>query len=90
LTSVDEVVSSLDHAKDLRKDFPKLAGVEMEAGGVFAAAGKFGVDVAVIRAVSDKADPSKADNEWRRRAMETITSLIEFIDLAKMLENPAK
>lgn len=86
LTSVDEVVSSIEHADQLRTAFPKLAGVEMEAGGVFAAARKFDVDVAVIRAVSDKADPAKADNEWRRRAMKTIISLIEFIDLAKMLE----
>lgn len=86
LTSVDEVVSSVDHAEELMRAIPKLAGVEMEAGGVFAAARKLKVEVAVIRAISDKADPAKADNEWRKRAMKTIISLIEFIDLAKMLE----
>jgi adenosylhomocysteine nucleosidase len=87
LTSVDEVVSSIEHGDQLRKAFPKLAGVEMEAGGVFAAAREFNVDVSVIRAVSDNADPAKTDDAWRARAMKTIASLLCFVDLAVVL-NP--
>lgn len=47
-------------------------GVEMKAGGVCAAAKEFNMDVAVIRGVSDLADPRKSDSEWRRRAMKTV------------------
>lgn len=85
LTSVDEVVTSEAHGDLLRLTSPKLAGVEMEAGGVCAAAAKFGVPVSVIRAVSDKADPAKTDNVWRPRAMKTIVSLLKFIDLAAVI-----
>jgi nucleoside phosphorylase len=85
LTSVDEVVSSEAHGDLLRLTSLKLAGVEMEAGGVCAAAAKFGVPVAVIRAVSDKADPAKTDSIWRPRAMKTIVSLLKFVDLAAVI-----
>jgi nucleoside phosphorylase len=85
LTSVDEVVSSIEHGDLLRATLPKLAGVEMEAGGVCAAAREFNVDVSVIRAVSDNADPAKTDSVWRARAMKTIASLLGFIDLAAVL-----
>lgn len=80
LTSVDEVVSSIEHADALIAAIPKLAGVEMEAGGVFAAALKHEVKCVVVRAISDKADPAKADNEWRKRAMKTIVSLLDHVD----------
>jgi 5'-methylthioadenosine/S-adenosylhomocysteine nucleosidase len=86
ITSVDEVVTSIEHAEALRGHYRKLAGVEMEAGGVCAAARQFRVPVAVIRGVSDKADPSKTDDVWRPRAMKTIISLLQFIDLPRMLE----
>jgi nucleoside phosphorylase len=86
LTSVDEVVSSDKHAELLRVTSPKLAGVEMEAGGVCAAAAKFDVKVTVIRAVSDNADPAKADNMWRTRAMKTIVSLLKFVDLSAVID----
>ena len=88
ITSVDEVVTSIDHADALRGHYHKLAGVEMEAGGVCAAAKKHRVPVAAI-CVSDKADPSKTDDVWRPRAMKTILSLLQFIDLARMLEYKA-
>jgi nucleoside phosphorylase len=90
ITSVDEVVTSVEHAEALRGHYRKLAAVEMEAGGVCAAAKSFGVPVAVIRCVSDKADPSKTDDIWRPRAMKTIISLLQSMDLARMLDFNAK
>jgi nucleoside phosphorylase len=70
-------VPALDH---LLKAWPKLKGVEMEAGGVCAAARELGnVPVTVIRGVSDLADPLKADDAWRRRSMKTLATLLEFI-----------
>jgi nucleoside phosphorylase len=57
----------------------------MEAGGVCAAAATFGMAPAVIRCVSDLADPSKSDDEWRRRAMKTLAHLIENIDFGVLL-----
>jgi nucleoside phosphorylase len=52
----------------------------MEAGGVCAAAARYNIPVSMIRAVSDKADPSKADTQWRTRGMKTIATLVEAID----------
>jgi len=40
---------------------------------------------AVIRGVSDLADPSKSDTEWRRRAIKTVANLIENIDFDALL-----
>lgn len=80
IASVDEVVSSEEYKKKLRAAWPKLLGIEMESGGVCAAADKFDLSVNIIRVVSDLADPMKSDNEWRKRAMKTIGFLLERID----------
>ena len=80
ILSLDEVVANTDYSKTLRDYWPKLLGIEMEAGGVCAAAAIFDRKAAVVRGVSDLADPSKSDNEWRRRAMKTVAHLIEKID----------
>ena len=81
LASLDEVVASGQWINSLLAAWPKLLGVEMEAGGVCAAAKEFKIEAAVIRGVSDLADPTKSDSEWRRRAMKTAACLIEhFID----------
>ncbi|WP_442868286.1 5'-methylthioadenosine/S-adenosylhomocysteine nucleosidase family protein [Bradyrhizobium sp. CCBAU 53415] len=76
LTSVDEVVSDSEWRKKLLAVNDKLLGVEMEAGGVCAAAEKFGVKVAMLRAVSDNADPSKADDQWRPIGMKALARLL--------------
>jgi nucleoside phosphorylase len=85
LASLDEVVSSKEWIEKLCKAWPKLMGIEMEAGGVCAAAESYGMKVAVIRGVSDQADPSKSDNEWRKRAMKTVVHLLEQIDFQTVL-----
>jgi nucleoside phosphorylase len=41
--------------------------------------------VSVIRGVSDKADPAKSDDEWRKRAMRTVSHLIRTIDFARIV-----
>ena len=87
IASLDEVVTSEEWVKTLCKAWPKLAGVEMEAGGVCAAAKAFGINASVIRGVSDLADPLKSDNEWRRRAMKTIASIVESIDYDRILSS---
>ncbi len=79
ITSLDEVVGSKKWQKSLLTQTPKLLGVEMEAGGVCAAAEAYKVPVAMIRAVSDKADPAKKDTQWRSRGMKTIATLVEAI-----------
>lgn len=85
MASLDEVVASTDYVEALCKYWPKLQGIEMESGGACAAADTFGIRPAVIRGVSDLADPSKSDNEWRRRAMKTVAHLIENIDFNVVL-----
>src|SRR5205823_1824835 len=59
MVSSDEVVSSTEWMGTLLRAWPQLKGVEMEAGGVCAAAKEFNVPVTVIRGVSDLADPVK-------------------------------
>jgi nucleoside phosphorylase len=89
IASVDEVVSSdqwrvrmlSGHGGD-----DKLLGVEMEAGGVCAAAEQAGVPVCMLRVVSDNADPSKADDAWRRRGMRTVASLLARLPLDAVFE----
>jgi nucleoside phosphorylase len=54
----------------------KLLGVEMEAGGVCAAAEKYSVKVCMLRAVSDNADPSKGDDKWRTIGMKALARLL--------------
>jgi nucleoside phosphorylase len=79
LASLDEVVSSSGWIDRLLSAWPKLFGVEMEAGGVCAAAHSFGKSVAVVRGISDQADPAKSDTAWRRRSMKGVARLIEMI-----------
>lgn len=88
ITSLDEVLSVDGWVEKLLKAWPKLIGVEMEAGGVCAAADKFEVPVSVIRGVSDLADPLKSDGEWRKRAMKTVCCLLEMIDFDLVLSKP--
>jgi nucleoside phosphorylase len=80
ITSLDEVVASDDWRKELLQDTPKLLGVEMEAGGLCAAAQVYNVPVAMVRAVSDNSDPAKVDTAWRPRGIKTIATLIEAVD----------
>jgi len=83
--SLDEVVADTTFVDKLCEYWPKLLGIEMEAGGVCAAADTFGIAPVVIRCVSDLADPSKSDNEWRRRAVKTLAHLIENIDFSVLV-----
>jgi nucleoside phosphorylase len=85
VASLDEVVSSSDWVDALCNAWPKLCGVEMEAGGACAAADTYQLKVAVVRGVSDLADPTKSDDSWRQIAMKTVAHLIESIDFARLL-----
>jgi nucleoside phosphorylase len=85
MVSLDEVVANTGYVDELCRYWPKLLGLEMESGGVCAAADTFGIKPAVIRGVSDLADPSKSDNEWRLRAMKTVAHLIENVDFNALL-----
>lgn len=78
LVSVDEVVSSDHWRAGLRTAWRKALGVEMEAGGVMAACERKGIPVAVVRGVSDLANPLKADDEWRLRSMRTAVLALEW------------
>lgn len=80
LASLDEVVSSNKWRQELLEKNTQFLGVEMEAGGVCAAARKFKVEVAVIRGISDHADPSKKDDNWRKISMKTIAILLEDLN----------
>jgi nucleoside phosphorylase len=86
VASVDEVVASDEWKNKLRESTEKLLGVEMEAGGVCAAAYAYGVPVAMLRAVSDNADPAKADDAWRKRGMKTIAKLLEMVQLREVFK----
>ena len=77
LASVDEVVSSNSWRQELIKAWPKLLGVEMEAGGACAGAERFGRRVVVVRGVSDLADPRKSDDVWRPLAIKAVAALIK-------------
>lgn len=79
---MDEVVASHDWVDRIRRSTEKLLGVEMEAGGVCQAADVYRVPVAMLRAVSDNADPIKTDTTWRNRGMKTIATLLERIRFA--------
>lgn len=83
IASLDEVVSSDRWIASLQAAWPKLLGVEMEAGGVCAAAEEYRIRAAVIRGVSDAADPAKSDDSWRRRSMKAVVCTID-----SLLENP--
>jgi nucleoside phosphorylase len=84
ISSMDEVVASTAWVDRLLEAFPKLLGIEMEAGGVCAAAAAHNMRAAVIRGISDLAGPTKSDDEWRTRAMRTVTHLLRNIDFASI------
>lgn len=86
IASVDEVVASDDHRAKMVATVDKLLGVEMEAGGVCAAALKFSVPVSVLRVVSDMADPSKADDRWRSTGMKTLAELVKRLPLGQVID----
>lgn len=84
VASLDDVVASDKWRKALLDATPKLSGVEMEAGGICAAADKFQIRPCVLRGVSDLADPAKSDTRWRTIAIRTTANLIErFFDHSK-------
>jgi nucleoside phosphorylase len=87
IASADEVVSSNEWSERLLAAWPKLLGVEMEAGGACAAAELFDLKVVVIRGVSDYADPAKSDNEWRKRAMRTVIHLLRSVEFGAILQS---
>jgi nucleoside phosphorylase len=90
LASTDEVVSNDDWIELLKGGWPELLGLEMEAGGVCRVTNKFGFSAAVVKAVTDHANPAKFDNVWRTRAMETVTHLLEIIDYKLIFESQSK
>ena len=89
MASSDEVVSSKEWRNLMiegQGGEKKLLGVEMEAGGVCAAAERLRVPVCMLRVISDKADPSKTDNNWRPLGMKTLSNLIERLPFGKVLK----
>jgi nucleoside phosphorylase len=84
IASTDEVVASGEWVDRLCGAWPKLLGIEMEAGGVCAAAEVYNLRVAVVRGVSDRADPAKSDDEWRRRAMKTVIHLLASVEYSRL------
>lgn len=90
IASLDEVVASATWSKKLLESTEKLLGVEMEAGGVCAAAEVFRVPVGMLRAVSDNADPVKADTKWRRIGMKTIAMLVDRLSFDEIFRAMAQ
>ena len=86
IASVDEVVASDEHRAKMVANVDKLLGVEMEAGGICAAALKFKVPVSVLRVVSDMADPSKADDLWRSTGMKTLAELMKRLPFERIID----
>jgi len=83
---IDAIVADDDYRARLLDAWPRIKGVEMEAGGVLHAARELGqIPVSVVRAVSDMADPVKADDVWRRCGILTIAVLLERVNFAAML-----
>lgn len=85
IASADEVVASHEHRKKMVDSVDKLLGIEMEAGGVCAAAAGFKIPVSVLRVVSDMADPSKADDKWRKTGMRTLAELLKRLPLDRVI-----
>lgn len=79
ISSGDEVVANEEWPINALKIHPKICGVEMEAGGVCAAAEVFNVPVAMIRGVSDHANPAKSDDEGRKKAMYIASHLTKYL-----------
>lgn len=86
LASVDEVIASKPWRERMLGGHDKLLGVEMEAGGVCAAARRAKVPCSMLRVVSDNADPSKADDQWRKRGMRGLANLISRLPMEKVFE----
>lgn len=86
IASLDEVVSNDEWRYKLRAAWPKLLGVEMEAGGVCAAAERFRTRVVIIRGVSDMADPRKSDDQWRALAMKAVVRFSDRLIRADVLK----
>jgi nucleoside phosphorylase len=87
VASVDEVISSNEWREHHLGYADKLLGVEMEAGGVCAAAAKYNnVPVSMLRAVSDNADPAKTDDRWRTIGMKTLAQLILMLPYDALFE----
>lgn len=88
MASADEVVASDNWRKQIltgKGGESKLLGVEMEAGGVCAAAHKANVPVSMLRVISDQADPAKADDAWRKRGMKTLADLLKQVSMADVV-----
>ncbi|MDA5193880.1 5'-methylthioadenosine/S-adenosylhomocysteine nucleosidase family protein [Govanella unica] len=86
IASADEVVASDDHRQKMVESGDRLLGIEMEAGGVCAAASEFNVPVSVLRVVSDMADPSKNDDNWRAVGMRTLAELLKRLPYDRVIE----
>lgn len=86
IASVDEVLASDVHRKRMIDSVDNLLGVEMESGGIGAAVSAFGLPFAVVRVVSDFADPSKADDRWRKLGMKTLAELIRRLPFERVIE----
>lgn len=89
MTSADEVVSSNSWRKQLLEGDggdKQLLGVEMEAGGVCAAANPWKVEVSMLRVVSDQADPSKSNDFWRPLGMKTLAMLLQRVPFAEVMK----
>ncbi len=88
MASSDEVVSSEEWRKKMLEGQggeTKLLGVEMEAGGVCATGRRRDVPVCMLRVISDNADPSKADDQWRALGMKTLSALLLRLPLSEVL-----
>jgi nucleoside phosphorylase len=85
LVSTDEILMDQDYVDKLTNEYPDTVGVEMESGGVFAAAKQFDIDVLTIRGISDSSDAEKEDDKWRKLAMRGVSLLIKNIDYKTLL-----
>ncbi|MEZ0611359.1 hypothetical protein ACAW74_22805 [Fibrella sp. WM1] len=88
ISCCDSVIKDEEWINDILKIDPELVGVEMESGGVCFATEEFkGIPVAVIRGVSDLANPYKADDVWRNISMQAVANLIKEINFSDVLGN---
>jgi nucleoside phosphorylase len=84
LATGDKVIESRQLISDLLIHFPKLIGVEMEAGGAAAATFQSALRPGffMVRAVSDLADPNKESREvleWRQYSCDVAATFTEFL-----------
>jgi nucleoside phosphorylase len=83
MVCLDEVVADDEFRRRLQATWGgQLLGIEMESGGVIAAARRFrgfSFPVFQIRAIADTADPAKSDDQWRILGMQTICSIVRRI-----------